>query len=615
MRIVGRNKTVFQHLAIFALSLIMAEETLANPVLKDIASGQVTLNQVPNNTVINQSSQKAIINWHSFNIGEKETTRFVQPSSSAVTLNRISPNQGASQIYGRLTANGKIILVNQAGIYFGPTAQVDVGGIMASTSDISDTDFLAGKYNFDKSSQSAGSIVNEGKIRAANYGLVALVGTGVRNDGTIEAHAGTIVLASGQKFTIDMYGDQLVNFSVNGATTSAGVNHKGNKLSDGVRNNGALIADGGKVILSARAARGVVDNAINMSGVVEARSVSQRRGVIILDGGYGKVRVAGRIDVSGRRSGSHGGTVKILAKHVRIHSPTVIDASGDKGGGEILIGGNAHGAGPERNAADTYVDSGAVIKADAITRGNGGKVIAWSDNDTRFYGSISAQGGAQNGDGGFVETSGHYLDVTGININLSALKGQTGTWLLDPTDLTISASATTNVTTLGTTYTGDANSTTSTLNVTTLTTALNSANVIVQTTGGGTGLGAGNIIVGTPIGSGGNPLWTSSNTLELSAYRNIQLNNNITSSGAANVKLRADNTGTGTGTITGSGVITTAGGTANFYYNPVSFLAPTNYSANVSGTTLKAYMLVNTSTRLQQMNTNRSGNYALGKKS
>jgi filamentous hemagglutinin family protein len=412
------NGTCTGKIFVFLATVSCVATVNANPVLDNVAAGNVTVQQNPGITQVNQSSQNAIINWQSFNISTQEKTQFVQPNASSVALNRISPNQGASQIYGQLTANGRIILVNQAGIYFGPGSRVDVGGIIASTSDITNANFLAGKYIFDQASPYAGSVINEGTIRAANYGLVALVGTGVRNDGTIQARSGNIVLASGNKFTFDLYGDQLVNFSVDAPATTAGVDQNGKKLSDGVKNTGALLADGGTIIMSARAAEGVVDNAVNMQGVAQARSVSKRNGVIILDGGDGTVSVAGTMNVSGKRAGSHGGTVKILAKHVRVHAPTVIDASGDAGGGTVLIGGNEHGAGPEYNAADTYVDSGVVINANAITHGNGGKVIVWSDNDTRFHGSISAQGGALSGDGGFVETSGHYLDVDNIKINL-----------------------------------------------------------------------------------------------------------------------------------------------------------------------------------------------------
>ncbi len=582
--------------------------TLANPVLDHVASGNVSIQQAPNSTVINQGSAKAIINWQSFNINAAEKTHFQQPTGG-VALNRINPQMGASQIYGHLSATGKIILVNQAGIFFGPGSQVDVGGIIASTHDISDADFLADRYHFNKtSSDYNGSIINQGTIHAAENGLVALVGNAVRNDGTIEVHSGKIILASGNKFTFDFSGDQLINFTVDEEADSTAVDHQGNKITDAVKNTGQLLADGGTIIVTAKAAREVVDHVVNMEGVAIARSVSQdKNGVIILDAGEGDIAVAGKLDASGKEKNETGGQVKILAKKITVKSTAEIDVSGDQGGGKVLIGGNYQGKGPEKNAYSTTVDKGAKINADAITSGNGGTIIAWSDHDTQFSGSISARGGAESGDGGFVETSGHYLNVTDIDVNLLSAHGKTGTWLLDPTDLTISAAANSNVTGASP-YTGDANATSSNLNVTTLTSALNGANVTVLTTAGGTGLGTGDIIVGTPIS------WTSATTLTLSAYKGIQLNNNISSTAAANVILQADNTGTGTGTISGSGVVNTAaGGTATFYYNPSSYATPTDFSANVTGATLTAYMLINSAQQLQDMNTNLSGTYALSK--
>src|SRR5579872_547963 len=188
-------KKCIKNLAILLASFVMASVTFANPTGGVIASGTATIDQSPGVTTIQQGSQQAIINWQSFNIGSKEKTQFVQPNSSSVALNRISPNQGASQIYGQLSANGKIILVNQAGIFFGSGARVDVGGIIASTSDISNANFLAGKLIFDQPSKFGGSIVNEGHIKVANYGLAALLGNNVTNNGYIEAKLGSIVLA------------------------------------------------------------------------------------------------------------------------------------------------------------------------------------------------------------------------------------------------------------------------------------------------------------------------------------------------------------------------------------------------------------------------------------
>ncbi len=596
----GRATTEFLSLRLSTAiaTLLLNSGVLANPVLDHVAAGQVSVSPQSSNMTVTQTSDKAIINWQSFNIGANESTHFAQPVNG-IALNRISPQMGASQIYGHLSATGRIILVNQAGIYFGPTAHVDVAGLIASTRDISDANFLAGKYTFDQGSSYNGSIINQGQIIAANHGLVALVGQNVRNDGTIQAHLGSIALASGNKFTVDLYGDQMVNFTVEGAAPAADVDHA-------VTNNGSLIADGGTIIMTARTARGIVDNVVNMNGIARAQSVSEKDGVIILDAGAGTASVAGKIDVAGKEKNTQGGTVKILARNIHLEKPAAIDASGDAGGGEILIGGNYQGRGPELNAYYTRIDNGVTINADAIDSGNGGKVIVWADGVTDFAGSISARGGINGGNGGMAEVSGHQLLEFHGAVDLRAPLGARGNLLLDPENLIIQNTGPTTATfNSPDTYTAGVDD--SILTVADLDTLLSSTNVTVQTLST-PGAQAGNITVADPIS------WSTTNSLTLSAYGNIILNSSITSSAAANVILRADNTGTGNGTISGAGVITTAaGGTATFYYNPVNYASPTNFSANVSGATLTAYMLVNDVTELQNMNTNFNGNYALGK--
>ncbi|OAI47894.1 hypothetical protein AYO45_05505, partial [Gammaproteobacteria bacterium SCGC AG-212-F23] len=520
---------------VFFVSLFCASATFANPVLNGVTAGDAQVTQSGNTTTIQQNSQRAILEWNSFNIGANEHTHFQQPGGGAA-LNRIDPHQGVSQIFGQLSATGQIILVNQAGIYFGPTARVDVGSIIATTSDISNSNFLAGKYIFDQPSQYRGSIINEGTIRAANYGLVALIGTGVDNRGLIEAKMGSVVLASGNKFTIDMAGDGLVNFTINEAATQSGLDQNGQPLKNGVSNTGKIIASGGRIVIAAQVAQGVLDNVINMKGVAEAHSVHQRGGEIILDGGSsGVVTVAARLNASGRRAGQVGGTVKILGQHIQVQAPTRIDVSGNAGGGTVLIGGNFHGAGPERNAVTTTVDPGVTINASAIKTGNGGNVAVWSDQNTAFHGSILAQGGALSGNGGYVETSGHYLDVSGATINTLAPMGTTGTWLLDPTNIYIAFNQA-NATTAGMSGTDTSANTGSGSNPETfaasgavqdsllttgnLTTALGTTNVVVTTTNA-SGTGVGNITVVDPIN------WSSSNSLSLTSANNIVINAGI----------------------------------------------------------------------------------------
>jgi filamentous hemagglutinin family protein len=413
-------------------AIFIGTVAFAIPEGAKIINGNATVTSPNTQTVqINQTSNKVIIDWNSFNIGANEKAQFIQPSSSAIALNRINPAQGASQIYGQLIANGQVILINGAGIFFGPGSRVDVGNLIASTSNISNANFLAGKYIFNEPSPFGGSVINAGTLIARNNGLVALLGTGVANNGMIEARLGNIVLASGNKFTLDFYGDGLINFTVDAQAARAGVDQNGKLLTNGVSNTGKLIADGGFILVTARAAQGVLNNVIDMEGIAQAKSVSQKNGVIILSGGsQGTINVAGSLNVSSKNN--QGGTIKILGSNIQVETPSVLNASGKTGGGEILIGGNAEGAGPELNSNYTFVASNVIINANALLKGNGGRVVVWSNSGTEFYGNITARGGVLGGNGGMVETSGEYLDVAGSNINLSAAHGTTGTWLLYP---------------------------------------------------------------------------------------------------------------------------------------------------------------------------------------
>jgi len=554
--------------------VLCAQNVLANPAGGQVAAGNASISRPTANTVqVNQTSDKAIINWHSFNIAPNEKTHFQQPTTSSITLNRINPSQGASQIFGQLSANGRIILVNQAGIYFGSTARVDVGGMIASTSDISDKNFMAGKYIFDQPSGYSGSVLNKGTIKAGSSGLVALLGTSVQNDGLIVAKVGTVALASGNKFTLDFIGDGLINFAVDEPATSLGVDQNGKSLKNSVSNSGKIIANGGQIIMRANAVRGVLRSSINMSGVLVANSVSQKNGVIILSAGDGRVRVSGKIHSTGKHYAQKGGTVKILGKNVILDKNASIDVSGNAGGGEILIGGNAHGAGPEINAQHTYVDHNVNLNADALVAGNGGKVVVWSDLGTQFYGNISALGGAKNGNGGWVETSGEYLDINGGKVNASAPHGIAGSWLLDPRNVVINTSTTT-CTSLPcfsagdpTIYTPDTNS--SSVNVNDILTALEGGTSVTITTGN-SGTQTGTIAVNTAINktSGTTPV-----TLTLDSSDGggtITISNPISasgSSGALNLTLNSGNA------ITVNGNITTNGG---------DFLSTSQTATNIS---------------------------------
>ncbi|BAY73430.1 filamentous hemagglutinin family outer membrane protein (plasmid) [Trichormus variabilis NIES-23] len=173
-----------------------------------------------------------------------------------------------------------------------------------------------------------------------------------------------------------------------------------------------------------------------------------------------------------------GGTVQVLGDRVALLENALVDVSSPTAGGTALIGGDYKGQGTVPNAQSTEVGANVVIKADALTNGNGGKVIVWADGDTRFGGTITAQGGFQGGNGGFVETSGKNNLTVGntANVNTLTLQGQTGTWLLDPADLTIVG----NGTGTGTITDGINSPAGNTINNTAIVAALNNNNVTLS---------------------------------------------------------------------------------------------------------------------------------------
>src|SRR5437764_10630028 len=152
-----------------------------------VVGGQATISQSGSAMSIQQSSTRAALDWQSFNIGSQASVTFNQPSASAIALNRVLGANG-SEIYGRLSANGQVFLINPNGVLFARGSQVDVGGIVASTLSMSADDFMSGRYAL-RNGAVAGSVVNQGDIRGRS---VVLVGPRVVNDGTIEAQSGTI---------------------------------------------------------------------------------------------------------------------------------------------------------------------------------------------------------------------------------------------------------------------------------------------------------------------------------------------------------------------------------------------------------------------------------------
>ncbi|MEM7023055.1 MAG: filamentous hemagglutinin N-terminal domain-containing protein, partial [Pseudomonadota bacterium] len=408
-----------------------APEVLANPKGAKIVAGKASVRDRGNGRLeVQQSSNKAVIDWRSFSIDQHEHTQFNQPSRNAVALNRVTGG-ASSRIAGQLSANGRIILLNPNGILFTKTAKVDVAGLIASTSHLNTKDFLADRYHFTPSGNPQAQVINRGSITVRNGGLAALVSPWVENSGIINARLGKVVLASGEAFTADLWGDGLVKLHVTDESHVRGISH-----------TGEINAEGGIVALSVAEASALVDRAVNMDGVVEATRVAQVGGRIVLEGGDGgSVMVAGDLDASGQEQTDQGGEITIAAGRVELAGSASLDVSGPTGGGEVRIGGAFQGAPPipgVKPAREVLVAEGARIDADATVEGDGGMIVAWSDHTTRFSGTATARGGPEGGDGGLIETSGkELLSVASATIDSSASSGNAGTWLLDPRDVRI----------------------------------------------------------------------------------------------------------------------------------------------------------------------------------
>ncbi|MBI5119891.1 MAG: filamentous hemagglutinin N-terminal domain-containing protein [Rhodospirillales bacterium] len=413
--------------ALFGL-LASHHVALAGPQGGTVVDGQATITQpTPKSTVINQQSAKAVINWQSFNIPADEQVTFKQPSSSAIALNRVTGGD-PSQLLGKLTANGNVWIVNPNGVFFSKGAVIDVNGLLATTADIKTDNFRAGNFKFDIPGTPGATVINEGSITVKEGGIAVLVAPGVQNAGAIYAKLGKVGLGAGKTFSLDMYGDQLIMFEADAKMLDRLIGPDGKPLSDAIRNSGTISAEGGVVILTAQVAKSVVDNVINMDGVIKATSVSTQNGRIVLKGGdEGEVRVAGTLDASGKNSGEQGGSINITGEAIKL-AGAKIDASGATGGGQIAVG--------NWQSKSVNADSASKLDASATDKGNGGS-IAVIAQDTTFAGSASAQGGPNGGDGGQIETSGHRLEIGGAIMNLLAPRGRAGTWLLDPRNVYI----------------------------------------------------------------------------------------------------------------------------------------------------------------------------------
>ncbi len=300
------------------LMLGLGASVYALPTGGVVAAGGATIDSGASKTTITQSTASTVINWQSFGIAAGQTVQFVQPGSTSVALNRVTGTD-ASNIMGSLQANGRVFLLNPNGVLFGSGASVNVGGLVASTMSLSDAKFMAGDYGF--TDAGSGSVVNQGNITVTDGGFVALMGKTVSNQGVISARLGSVALAAGNAVTMDVAGDGLLNVSVaQGAVNAL------------VENGGLIRADGGNVLLTAQAAGNLLQTAVNNTGVIQAQTIGNRNGTILLLGDMqsGTMNVSGTLDASAP-NGGNGGFIETSAANVKIPNDVKVTTAAPQG--------------------------------------------------------------------------------------------------------------------------------------------------------------------------------------------------------------------------------------------------------------------------------------------
>ena len=395
-----------------------ATDLQANPAGAQVIAGQASVVPTGNKLLVTTQnapgSSHSAINWQSFSIPAGSSTYFSQPNAASTVINRVAaPNP--SSILGNLGSNGHLVLVNPSGITVGAGASIDAAGFTAAAMGLTQEDAITGRLRFNAGNLGNAVSVN-GSVVSRN-GDVVLIAPSVLvgRDAVLSAQGGDTILAAGQQVAITGRGMEGITMQVQAPSDSA-------------LNLGSLRGD----------AVGIFAGTLRHSGLIQANAATLQGGRIVLKA-VEALEVDGRVEA--RHAEGVGGQIHATAARVMLRSGAVIDASGARGGGEVLLGGGAQGQDNRlENAQALTAEAGASVRADATVLGQGGTVVLWSGGNTRTAASLSARGGPKGGNGGWIETSGHQLAVT-VPADVSAPAGQGGTWLLDPYDVTIQSTA------------------------------------------------------------------------------------------------------------------------------------------------------------------------------
>ena len=586
--------------ALLIFSFILVPNLQAAPSGGQIVGGVGSIHQSGLTTTIQQQTGAMAIDWNKFNVNVDERVQFQQPDVSSIALNRIL-DQLPSQINGRLDANGRIVLVNPNGLFFGNNASINVGGLIASGLDIDPMDFMNGDYQFQALENSAGTVFNAGLIQASLGGSVALLGKQVQNQGMISADLGIVALAAGKQAVLTFDHSGLLGLRITEAVLQDELG-----IDPAVLNSGDISAAGGKVLMTASVSQDVFSQAVNTGALQAARSVVVNAdGSVTLGSGADLVNT-GTVDVSGDTAGQivmlgenitqrgviradqqtttdttnptagqielhaqdtllltdnsltsasadtgRGGEITLLGNQIGLFDQARLALNGDTGGGSLLFGGDLRGENPDiPNASAIYIGEATSIQADAIRDGDGGRIIIYATDSAKVFGNISATGGALGGDGGFLETSAGVVNLD-FAVDVGAANGSNGQWLIDPFNLSICSGDDCNddATQNGNEFIADLMD--SELDVQTLVAALVTGDVTVETGAEGSNEpNGGNITLDAELDYNG----SKSRKLTLNAHHDIIINHSIfdsdsDSNDTLNLVFNADSNGTAGGDV------------------------------------------------------------------
>ncbi|ROL68201.1 adhesin [Pseudomonas protegens] len=366
------------------LALAGLPSAFALPTGAEVVSGSADISTQGQQMSIDQHTNKLITNWKDFSVQSNQSVTFNQPSSTSIALNRVVGVNG-SNIQGQINANGQVFLINPNGVVFGQGAQVNVGGLIASTQNITDADFSAGNYKF--SGASAAEIVNQGSITATDAGSITLLGAKVRNDGSIKAQEGSVALGAGSGFTVSLDGNNLLDLHVDAAAINALAN-----------NTGLLKADGGQVLMTANAGM-VLQTVVNNQGTIEANTLLQNAGRIILDGNdSGLVNVSGSLSANALGTQGDGGLIETRGIFTTVQGSTQVNTQASNGqtgswkitslearvgGTPAIFGDTIHADTLSRNLATTNVEL-ASSRAEVLVKNS----VAWNSGNQLTLSSV-----------------------------------------------------------------------------------------------------------------------------------------------------------------------------------------------------------------------------------